>query len=39
MTPYLDDGDVTIYVGDALATLRELPDESVDALSLMGGAE
>lgn len=27
--PYLADPDVTLYCGDALETLRELPDESV----------
>ena len=27
--PYLSDTDVTIYLGDALEVLRELPDESV----------
>ena len=27
--PYYDDGQATIYHGDALAVLRELPDESV----------
>lgn len=29
---YLDHGDVTLYHADALAALRELPDESVDLL-------
>ena len=29
MTPYLDDGDVRLYLGDAIDVLRELPDESV----------
>ena len=29
MTPYYDDGQATIYHGDALTVLRELPDESV----------
>jgi len=29
-TPWLQDADVTLYHGDALAVLRELPDESVD---------
>jgi site-specific DNA-methyltransferase (adenine-specific) len=28
--PYLQDSDLTIYQGDALEVLRELPDESVD---------
>lgn len=28
--PFLQDSDVTVYVGDALTTLRELDDESVD---------
>jgi DNA modification methylase len=28
--PYLEDPDVTIWNGDALTVLRELPDESVD---------
>lgn len=28
--PYLADPDVTLYQGDALEVLRELPDESVD---------
>jgi DNA modification methylase len=27
--PYLDDGDVRLFQGDALTVLRELPDESV----------
>jgi DNA modification methylase len=27
--PYLDDGDVRLYNGDALTVLRDLPDESV----------
>jgi predicted methyltransferase len=30
MEPYLRDPDVTIYNGDALEVLRQLPDESVD---------
>lgn len=30
MTPYLQDPDVTIWQGDALEVLREMPDESVD---------
>lgn len=30
--PFLADRDVTIYVGDALEVLRELPDGSVDAV-------
>jgi DNA modification methylase len=29
MKPYLTDADVTLYLGDALDVLRELPDESV----------
>ena len=29
MTPYLSDPDVTLYHGDALETLRQLPDRSV----------
>lgn len=31
MRPYLADPDVTLYQGDALDVLRELPDASVDA--------
>ena len=30
MKPYLQDADLTLYLGDALEVLRELPDESVD---------
>lgn len=30
--PYYDDGTVTLYLGDSLAVLRELPDASVDAV-------
>lgn len=30
MTPYLQDADVTLYHGDVLDVLREMPDESVD---------
>ena len=30
MKPYLQDADLTLYCGDALEVLRELPDESVD---------
>lgn len=29
--PYLQDPDVTLYYGDALEVLRELPDKSVHA--------
>ena len=29
MTPYLSDPDITLYNGDALEVLRELPDKSV----------
>ncbi len=29
MTPYYQDGSVTLYHGDALAALRELPEASV----------
>jgi DNA modification methylase len=29
MTPFLQDADFTLYVGDALEVLRGLPDESV----------
>ncbi|HET7386886.1 MAG TPA: DNA methyltransferase [Nocardioidaceae bacterium] len=32
MTPYYEDDSVTLYLGDALAVLRELPDASVDAV-------
>lgn len=32
MTPYLADPDVTLYHGDALAILCDLPDESVDCV-------
>lgn len=32
LTPYVQDADLTLYNGDALAVLRELPDESVDAI-------
>lgn len=32
MKPYLDDGDVTLYLGDCLEVMRELPAESVDAV-------
>lgn len=32
MKPYYDEGGVTLYHGDALSVLRELPDESVDAV-------
>ena len=27
--PYLQDQDVTLYVGDAFEVLREMPDKSV----------
>ena len=30
MKPYYDENGTTIYQGDALAVLRELPDESVN---------
>jgi site-specific DNA-methyltransferase (cytosine-N4-specific) len=30
--PYLQDSDLTLYCGDALEVLRELPDESVDCV-------
>lgn len=30
MKPYIDDSDFTLYVGDALTTLRGLADQSVD---------
>jgi hypothetical protein len=30
--PYLRDPDVTIYQGDALSVLRELPDAIVDCV-------
>jgi hypothetical protein len=30
VTPWLQDPDVTLYHGDVLAVLRELPAESVD---------
>lgn len=32
MTPWLQDPDVTLYHGDVLATLREMPAESVDCV-------
>lgn len=32
MKPYYSDGPATLYRGDALAVLRELPDASVDAV-------
>lgn len=30
--PYLQDSDFTLYCGDALEVLCDLPDESVDCL-------
>lgn len=32
MTPWLDDGDVRVYLGDVRAVLAAMPDESVDAV-------
>lgn len=32
MKPYLQDADLTLYHGDVLAILRELPAESVDCV-------
>ncbi len=32
MKPFSQDGDVTLYCGDALRVLRELPDESVHCI-------
>lgn len=32
MTPFLDDGDVTLYHGDSAAVLATLPDGSVDCV-------
>lgn len=32
LTPWLDDGDVRLYLGDCLEVLRELPADSVDAV-------
>lgn len=32
MTPWLDDGDVRLYHGDALDVLKQMPDESVDCV-------
>lgn len=29
---YINDNDFTLYVGDALEVLRDLPDESVDCV-------
>lgn len=29
---FLNDADMTLYVGDALETLKQLPDESVDCV-------
>src|SRR5574343_468427 len=37
MMPYLTDPDVTLWNGDALEVLRELPDESVDCACGCGG--
>lgn len=31
-TPYFDDGQVSLYLGDCLDVLRELPDESIDSI-------
>lgn len=31
MKPYLEDADFTLYQGEALTVLRELPEEAVDA--------
>jgi DNA modification methylase len=33
MTPFVQDADFTLYVGDALDVLRDLPDESVDCIA------
>jgi DNA modification methylase len=32
LKPYLQDPDLTVYNGEALATLRELPDDCVDCI-------
>lgn len=32
MTPWLDDGDVRLFLGDCLEVLRELPEASIDAI-------
>ncbi len=34
MTPFVSDPDFTLYVGDALDVLRELPDGSVERLEV-----
>ena len=30
--PYLDDGDVRLYLGDCIEVMREMDAESVDAV-------
>jgi len=37
VTPFVRDADFTLYVGDVLETLRELPAESVQSLLAMAG--
>ena len=32
IAPYWEDGQVTLYLGDCLAVMREMPDASVDAV-------
>lgn len=32
LTPFLDDGDVTLYHGDCIEVMRELPTDSIDAI-------